>query len=231
MEYYATDQKTINFIEKASLTNLSNWIFKNPTLLYRYHDTICEKLNKTIIWVTNRYEKPEYCTMKEVQSFISRIMSRTFFTEKEFELLKIVSNRVLVLNSDAGSYPDMSIRNKMIVTLLTDIDKMKDYYIGLWGETKDDVIHCVFRSIIDTYITTDHPEEIIKELMSYDFTEMIRHCGETDWIMTLYDRHMPNLEVELKEIILVDSLKFNSHYTLYQVPCSFHRRYRHSFTW
>jgi hypothetical protein len=204
MKIYHQDDVT-DFMAKATLHDICNWMKNNPTLVGKNFALIEHRISHMNIWVTHRDGKPEYCTIKDIWEFFDVILNRSSFTNVEFDLLNLITNNVIVKamnGSDCGEDHEY-YSNKAIATALMDIDKVREGITSAWGEDKKTVIYNLYQSIIDVYIPSSNPEELIRTIDdTASFTDMIRNAGDTKWIIQKFKSKADTTSINLKEIVL-----------------------------
>ena len=204
MKAYSQDECT-EFMARATLQDISRWGSKNPTYLSKNSGTLINRLYRMKVWVTHRNGEPDYCTTEDINEFVSMIMHRVSFGSLEFDLLNIVANQIYAPDYKGHDLEEggISIHNKAILLSLMDAEKIKNRVDLCFGDERAAVISKLYQMIIDVYIPTDNPEELIQNLMTnVDLYKIIQNEGSTEWVMDTFQSITESHSVNLKEIVI-----------------------------
>lgn len=199
-----SQEKCTEFMARATLQDIARWGVKNPTYLSKNYGTLLNRLYHMKVWVTHRNGEPEYCTTGDINEFVNMIMNRTSIGDLEYDILNVVSNVIYAPDYKGHDLEEgnVSIRNKAILLSLMDSNKIKNRVDLCFGDERDAVISELYRLIIDVYIPTNNPEELIGNLMEVGLHKIVQNEGSTEWVMQVFQSITEVHSTNLKEIVI-----------------------------
>lgn len=202
-----TERDVGAFLEKAKLADINKWIMRYPNLLYKYASNLDNRLHNDLrIKITDRVD--ETVTMPDVLFFTRLIMTRPRFTEVEYTLLNTITNCIVKPSTDGSdclAYITSNPKEGAILLAMLDIEDIKDGIVQRFGESYNAVVNTFLQFVIDVYIPTEEPSELIdafRDIM-VDFTELGRQVNNTDWIYERLKVYSLIHRIDGKSIILL----------------------------
>ena len=192
-------------------TKLTDMIKSYPLIVERNTDAICNQIRPRILWITEVNDNPYKTTPHNIFELTDAVFQRNIIGDAEYEVLRtiayVVEKSLKNIGDDSLGFKPFNAHDseKALLLSMMSHNTLCEFGTSKFGEAEMTVISTFYRWIVDLYIPSSNPEELIKIFLKY-FTlkDIIRHDGYTNYITDAYKTFLVNkTSVPLKEIVLL----------------------------
>lgn len=191
--------------ETPNLYQIASYIDNNRNSYTKYTPFICNRLMDIRPKISPR--DANECSVGDINSCYTAIMSKPFFRNEDYEILCRLTNYVYFPKEGGYDTPsDQCIGPKTKVVALVCLDKERVIHQAyeMFEEDVQQVLRYFYQAILDIYIPFDNPELIIDILESKtSLSEMLKNAYVREYMKEKCDIHR---YVPMKELILFHNI-------------------------
>lgn len=210
---------TLNQIEKFIRTSkakdLATFLRENPNYIYHCSDQLFTRLSELYLVHRGCMYGENAIDVDCLYDFLCALFlhRQEITNEVEFNLLEALTRSILtegkVEGRDylhvvlaPGEFETIPILSLLL--LLAPTDMIVNDKICLINGLEDTSATMLYGDIVNCYIPCMEPELLIATFYrNYHFTDVIKHLGNTNWFMEIYQKNDLQSEVNLKELLLL----------------------------
>lgn len=192
-------------------TKLTEMIKNYPLIVERNTDAICNQIRPRILWLTEANDNPYKTTPHNIFELTDTVFQRNIIGDAEYEILRtiafVVEKSLKNIGDDSLSHHKFNTRDdeKALLLSMMSHNTLCEFGTFKFGGSEMNVISTFYRWIVDLYIPSSNPEELVKVFLKYFMLkDIVRLDGYTNYITDAYKTFLVNkTSVPLKEIVLL----------------------------
>lgn len=189
-------------------TKLTEMIKNYPLIVERNTDAICNQIRPRILWVTEVHDDPYKTRPDNFFQLAIVILERNTIGNAEYEILRTMAyviEKTLKNIGDDSLTNNSFVKAKAILLSMISHSIICDFGTTKFGEEETNVVSTFYKWIVDLYIPSDNPEELVKVFLKYlTLRDIVRHDGYINYITDWYKTFLiSKTSVPLKEIVLL----------------------------